>query len=90
MVAKKPGLRTNPKGKAESRGVPPDVQRAVDTDVRPEMSTTVRRKKATFNLPADLHKRLKVAAADHELEMVEIVKEALEMYLKALTANNSK
>jgi len=39
------------------------------------------RKKTTFNLNADLHKRLKVTAAQHGRQMVELVEEALESYL---------
>lgn len=39
-------------------------------------------KKATFNLPEELHYRLKVAAASTRREMVDIVIEALAQYLK--------
>lgn len=42
------------------------------------------RKKATFNLNASLHQRLKIAAAIHRREMVDIVEEALETYLPTL------
>ncbi len=42
---------------------------------------TVLKKKATFNLDAALHKRLKVTAAEQEREMVEIVEEALKGHL---------
>lgn len=41
-------------------------------------------KKATFDLPADLHRRLKWAAFDHDVDMVDIVIEALETHLVVL------
>ncbi|WP_019415997.1 toxin-antitoxin system HicB family antitoxin [Paenisporosarcina sp. TG20] len=40
-------------------------------------------KKATFELPVELHKRLKTAAAEQEMTMVQIVEKALENYLKS-------
>jgi hypothetical protein len=42
------------------------------------------KKKATFNLDAALHQRLKIAAAMHSREMVDIVQDALQAYLPAL------
>lgn len=39
------------------------------------------RKKATFNLDASLHQRLKVAAARHRREMGDLVTEALRRHL---------
>ena len=42
------------------------------------------KKKATFNLDASLHQRLKIAAAMHSREMVDIVQDALQAYLPAL------
>jgi len=44
----------------------------------------VPKKKATFNLDARLHQRLKVAAALHSREMVDIVEDALQTYLQSL------
>lgn len=41
----------------------------------------VRKTKCTFNLNADLHKLLKVAAAVREKDMVELVEEALAWFL---------
>jgi plasmid stability protein len=38
-------------------------------------------KKATFNLDADLHQQLKVAAAVQRREMVDLVRDALTAYL---------
>jgi len=40
-------------------------------------------KKATFDLPVELHKRLKTAAAEQEMTMLEIVEEALKNHLKS-------
>lgn len=42
------------------------------------------KKKATFNLDAALHQRLKIAAAVHGREMVDIVEDALQTYLPRL------
>lgn len=39
-------------------------------------------KKSTFELPVELHKRLKTAAVEREMTMLEIVEESLENYLK--------
>lgn len=43
-----------------------------------------RAKKATFNLDARLHQRLKVAAALHRRQMTELVEDALRLHLGAL------
>lgn len=42
----------------------------------------IRHKKSTFNLPMDLHKRLKIAAAEQGRDMTEIVISALQEYLE--------
>jgi hypothetical protein len=42
------------------------------------------KKKATFNLDADLHQRLKVVAAIHRREMGNLVEEALQELLNRL------
>ncbi len=42
------------------------------------------KKKATFNLDAALHYRLKVAAAQNQREMVDLVEEALKSLLERL------
>lgn len=47
------------------------------------------KKKATFNIDASLHQRLKVAAAVHSREMVDIVEDALLAYLPALDKRGS-
>jgi len=41
-------------------------------------------KKATYDLPVNLHKRLKLAALEHDVDMVDIVVKALENYLPAI------
>ena len=53
---------------------------AKTTAPKPAVRTGAR-KKATFNLTAALHQRLKIAAAVTGREMVEIVEEALETQL---------
>lgn len=50
----------------------------------PPEPTRAPKKKATFNLDADLHHQLKVTAALHKREMVELVEEALHVYLREL------
>jgi len=42
------------------------------------------KKKATFNLDANLHQRLKVAAALHRRQMTDLVEDALRLRLGAL------
>lgn len=41
------------------------------------------KKKATFNLDAGLHRRLKVAAAMRGVEMVTLLTDAITLYLEA-------
>ena len=48
------------------------------------------KKKATFNIAAALHRRLKVAAALHNREMVDLVEEALNEFLKRLEHKSPK
>jgi predicted HicB family RNase H-like nuclease len=55
----------------------------------PAEKTTRKRKKATFNLDADLHQRLKVHAAVQGREMVSLVEEALKTYLGRLGASKT-
>lgn len=72
--------------------VPPVVQTpvytAIPTAVQPSIQRAVPKKKATFNLDASLHQRLKVAAAVHSREMVDIVEDALLAYLPGLDHSN--
>jgi hypothetical protein len=71
------------------------LQLPVDTAIQPPVTPAVRldgptamgKKKATFNLDAGLHHRLKVAAAVHRREMVDLVEEALEAHLRELEGN---
>ncbi|MBD7970389.1 hypothetical protein [Paenibacillus gallinarum] len=41
-----------------------------------------KKKKATFDLDPELHTRLKIYAAQHDLSMVEIVENALQLYFE--------
>ncbi len=54
------------------------IQQAGYTASQPK---TESRKKATFNLPLGLHRRLKIQAAVEGREMVDMVAEAVEAYL---------
>lgn len=66
----------------------PAVHAAVQTPVytanHPAVPRLIPKKKATFNLDASLHQRLKVAAAVHSREMVDIVEDALLKYLAGI------
>jgi hypothetical protein len=85
-VSKKVSLISATKRKEEFVKV--GSQDAVDTAIHLSVSTTIQlKKKATFNLNADLHQRLKVAAAVHRREMVDIVEEAVGRYLIDLEGN---
>ena len=55
----------------------------VKTEFRPSVASPLK-KKATFNLNASLHQKLKIAAAVHRREMVDIVEDAIQAYLPAL------
>lgn len=59
-------------------------QQDVPTARQQDVETAGAKKKATFNLDADLHHRLKVAAATHRREMVDMVEEAVRAYLDRL------
>lgn len=48
---------------------------------QPQNRRSDERPKTSFYLPPDLKKRLKIAAAEQERDMRELVVEALEMYL---------
>jgi hypothetical protein len=52
--------------------------------IGPRNSVPHEKKKATFNLDADLHQRLKVVAAIHRREMGALVEEALQDLLRRL------
>lgn len=60
------------------------LQAHSDTEVQLPSRTPVAKKKATFNLDPSLHQRLKVTAAMHNREMVDIVEDALQKYLATM------
>lgn len=57
-----------------------DIQNNANTEIQEPVSKKV--KKATFELDADLHKELKMAAVQEGKTMVDIVERALKEYLK--------
>ena len=57
------------------------LQSHSDTAIQLPSRTPVLKKKATFNLDPSLHQRLKVTAAMHKREMVDIFEDALQTYL---------
>ena len=65
-----------------------DIQ---DTAIQPESGsspyTKAKPKKCTFNLPEDLHYRLKLAAVTSRREMTDILIDALEAHLKAIAGH---
>ena len=62
------------------------IKGTVDTSKQQTSYTAIQvhKKKATFNLDIDLHRRLKVTAAQNDREMVELVEDALTQYLDQL------
>lgn len=60
------------------------LQTHSDTAIQIPSRTPVIKKKATFNLDPSLHQRLKITAAMHNREMVDIVEDALQLYLAGL------
>jgi hypothetical protein len=52
-----------------------------ETVLKP-ITPAIEKKKATFELDADLHKRLKMYSAEQGKKMVDVVEEALRTYLK--------
>ena len=69
---------------AIQQDVQPAIQSTISTPIRLAGRPAIGKKKATFNLDAGLHQRLKVAAAVHRREMVDLVEEALEAHLQGL------
>lgn len=72
-----------------SYAAPPVIQPPVQASIQSTVPLYLQpppsaKKKATFNLDASLHQRLKVAAAIHSREMVDIVEDALLQYLPGL------
>lgn len=51
------------------------------TEKQETVNTVKKKKKATFEMDADLHRRLKRYSADHDIKMVEIVEQALNDFL---------
>lgn len=51
------------------------------TDIQEPVYTERKKKKATFELDPDIHRNLKRYAAEHEINMVEIVEQALIDYM---------
>jgi predicted HicB family RNase H-like nuclease len=68
--------------KNDNQSVNTVIQETVNTDKFESKQKDV--KKATFDLDAKLHKRLRSAAVEHETTMVEIVEKALNEYLDKL------
>lgn len=50
---------------------------------RPRQTTYAQDKKVTFRIPEDLHRQLRLAGADQDKPMAEIVADALVKHLKA-------
>lgn len=54
---------------------------ASNTGIQETVNTEKKKKKATFDMDAELHKRLRMYAADHDKPMVTIVEKALNEFL---------
>lgn len=68
----------------------PSIQTSSYTASPLPVQRLIPKKKATFNLDASLHQRLKVAAAVHSREMVDIVEDALLKYLPNLDHSSNQ
>lgn len=58
--------------------------KTVDTDIQETVSTARNVKKATFELDADLHKKLRTFAVLNDTTMVDVVEKALSEYLERM------
>lgn len=65
-----------------------EIQQTVDTVKQKNVNTSKNVKKATFELDADIHKRLRVFATLNDTTMVDIVEKAIINYLE--TKDNEK
>lgn len=52
-----------------------------NTGIQEDANTVRKKKKATFELDPDIHRNLKKYAAEHEVNMVEIVEKAVVEYM---------
>ncbi len=59
-----------------------EIQQTVDTVIHKDVKTDKKVKKATFELDADLHKRLRVFATLNDTTMVDVVEKAITDYLE--------
>lgn len=78
--SRKPEQAPKPKGNVEV------MSQIIDTEIQETVNTVIQEdekklKKATFQLDADLHKRLRTFAAMNDTTMVEIVEKALNEYM---------
>lgn len=58
---------------------------AKNTGIQEDVKEVKKKKKATFELDPNLHRKLKMYAANHDTKMVDVVEQALNDYL-----NNNK
>lgn len=78
----RPTPKVPPKKKGNSDVISRIIQDPVDTGLQRPVSTEGRKiKKATFELDADLHKKLRTHAAINDTTMLEIVEKAINEYL---------
>lgn len=65
-----------------------EIQQTVDTVIHKDVNTDKKVKKATFELDADLHKRLRVFATLNDRTMVDVVEKAITDYLEKMDDGN--
>lgn len=58
-----------------------DIQESVDAVIQEPVYTGKKVKKATFELDAELHKRLRMFSVENETTMVDVVEKAINEYL---------
>lgn len=61
-----------------------EIQKTVDAVIQKDVNTVKNIKKATFELNADLHKRLRVFATLNDTTMVDVVEKAIFDYLEKM------
>jgi hypothetical protein len=59
-----------------------DTQENVNTAIQEPVNTEKKVKKATFELDAELHKKLRMFAVENETTMVDVVEKAIKEYLE--------
>lgn len=60
------------------------LQENVNTTIQESVNTEKKVKKATFELDAELHKKLRMFAVENETTMVDVVEKAIKEYMERM------